>query len=203
MEDKYKTNPPAFLGKIVTMLTKENEHCIRWNDEGNGIVIVDCQKFTRELMPKYFKTRKINSFIRQLNFYGFKKACTPMRSNKSCEFTHPFFKRGQESILLGIKRKNVNNINADELTFKEIDKLKKENEEIKQKLLKKENDYDNLLAEFKKLKEKCNTPTRINDYQNLLPPLLDLDDYKIESSRFIDELFSTSDQSYVLPPFQC
>ena len=46
---------------------------ISWSDDGNSFVIRDPNEFTRVMIPSFFKSNKRESFIRQLNTYGFKK----------------------------------------------------------------------------------------------------------------------------------
>lgn len=46
---------------------------IRWSDDGNSIIITDKHKFATAILPHFYKTDSLISFIRQLNNYGFKQ----------------------------------------------------------------------------------------------------------------------------------
>ena len=60
-------------------------------------------------MPLYFKHSKFQSFVRQLNFYGFHKLRTDpdlnsVDANKTVHFGHEYFKKGQPDLLYRIQR---------------------------------------------------------------------------------------------------
>lgn len=72
-----------------------------WGAEGSSFLILDVQRF-KEILPMYFKTSKLSSFVRQLNMYNFHK------QKNVCgyqEFIHPLFKRSAVNELKSIKRK--------------------------------------------------------------------------------------------------
>lgn len=121
----------TFLKKIVQMLTPENEELIRWNNTGDSIVICDVNRFSRELLPKYFKTKKFNSFVRQLNFYGFKKVPIS-KTTRGCEFSHKLFKRGYEDRVMNMKRKIIHEMDYDQLNETICDLPPEEPQETKE-----------------------------------------------------------------------
>jgi HSF-type DNA-binding len=49
---------------------------VSWVDGGHAFVIKDVDAFSNTIIPDYFKHRKFSSFVRQLNFYGFRKIKT-------------------------------------------------------------------------------------------------------------------------------
>ena len=55
--------------------------------QGRSFIVHDQVKFAKAILPNYFKHQKMNSFIRQLNMYGFKKV--------GIEYSKLFFSNGQ------------------------------------------------------------------------------------------------------------
>ncbi|XP_069462700.1 heat shock factor protein 2 isoform X2 [Ambystoma mexicanum] len=78
---------------------------------GESFMVLDEQRFSKEILPKYFKHNNMASFIRQLNMYGFRKvlhleSCVvKLEHDEPIEFQHPFFRHGHEHMLGHIKRK--------------------------------------------------------------------------------------------------
>lgn len=106
------SNVPAFLTKLWTLVEDpQTDELIRWSPNGTSFHVFDQGRFSKEVLPKFFKHNNMASFIRQLNMYGFRKVVhleegglvKPERDDT--EFQHPFFIRGQEHQLEHIKRK--------------------------------------------------------------------------------------------------
>ncbi|XP_033830649.1 heat shock factor protein-like isoform X1 [Periophthalmus magnuspinnatus] len=106
------SNVPAFLTKLWTLVEDpQTDSLIRWSPSGTSFHVFDQGRFSKEVLPKFFKHNNMASFIRQLNMYGFRKVVhleqgglvKPERDDT--EFQHPFFLRGQEHLLENIKRK--------------------------------------------------------------------------------------------------
>lgn len=118
-EDAVKQGSPSFLDKLYTILEEESPHIISWNGEGDTFIIFSPDLFAQKVMSKYFKSTKFNSFIRQLNFYGFKKTTRDPSSedkspsNRFWEFRHPLFLRGRRDLLSKIHRKQLGDTDAD------------------------------------------------------------------------------------------
>eukprot|EP01132_Coremiostelium_polycephalum_P005937 gene5937-7393_t len=108
-----------FIKSLIQMLeTPENSHLIRWGKTSESIVITNCADFETKLLPKYFKTGKFCSFIRQLNIYGFHKVEdekasvndephheTSESQARTFEFANDNFKKNQPDLMVNIKRR--------------------------------------------------------------------------------------------------
>merc|ERR1712159_70885 len=44
-----------------------------WSEDGETFVVKDPNKFEQQIIPQFFKHSKFSSFVRQLNFYAFRK----------------------------------------------------------------------------------------------------------------------------------
>ncbi|XP_030644663.1 heat shock factor protein 1 isoform X4 [Chanos chanos] len=118
------SNVPAFLTKLWTLVEDpETDSLICWSPSGTSFHVFDQGRFSKEVLPKYFKHNNMASFVRQLNMYGFRKVVHIEQGGlvkpekDDTEFQHPFFIRGQEHLLENIKRKvtTVSNIKHEDL----------------------------------------------------------------------------------------
>ncbi|XP_012673764.1 heat shock factor protein 1 [Clupea harengus] len=128
------SNVPAFLTKLWTLVEDpETDPLICWSPSGTSFHVFDQGRFSKEVLPKYFKHNNMASFVRQLNMYGFRKVVHIEQGGlvkpekDDTEFQHPYFIRGQEHLLENIKRKvtNVSNIKQEDvrLSTDEIGKV--------------------------------------------------------------------------------
>merc|ERR1712187_277215 len=96
---------PIFCYKVWQLIDDEkNREFVKWSNTGRSFIIINKDKFAKEVLPNYFKHNKINSFIRQLNNFGFKKLTGlqegSMRyTNNSLEYEHEYFVQGQPELL--------------------------------------------------------------------------------------------------------
>lgn len=108
------THVPAFLTKLWKLVTDVScDELISWSPAGTSFIIFDEIRFSKELLPMYFKHNNMASFVRQLNMYGFRKLSCIDQGGMHCyrseiEFYHQYFLKGQESLLELIKRKIPN-----------------------------------------------------------------------------------------------
>ena len=64
----------AFLSKLWSMLNERtNSDIIAWDACGTRFEIKNVQAMSAYILPKYFRHKKLSSFQRQLNYFGFKK----------------------------------------------------------------------------------------------------------------------------------
>uniref|UniRef100_A0A671PBA1 Heat shock factor protein 1-like n=1 Tax=Sinocyclocheilus anshuiensis TaxID=1608454 RepID=A0A671PBA1_9TELE len=135
-------NVPAFLTKLWTLVEDpDTDPLICWSPSGNSFHVFDQSRFSKEVLPKYFKHNNMASFVRQLNMYGFRKVVHIEQGGlvkpekDDTEFQHPYFIRGQEHLLENIKRKvtTVSNIKHEDLNTEEMSKMITDVELIKGK----------------------------------------------------------------------
>ncbi|XP_059354345.1 heat shock factor protein 2-like [Carassius carassius] len=124
---KHSSNVPAFLTKLWTLVEdSDTNEFICWSQEGNSFLVLDEQRFAKEILPKFFKHNNMASFIRQLNMYGFHKVLhietgiVKQERDGPVEFQHPYFKHGQDDLLENIKRK-VSNARPEENKIRQED----------------------------------------------------------------------------------
>ena len=107
-KDQTKVNGapiPCFLLKLVDMLeNSDNEQYVRWSADGKSFIVLNQERFTNHVLRKYFRHTQFTSFVRQLNFYGFRKIVSLVRLEEQAEFKHSFFIRGKANLLPLIQR---------------------------------------------------------------------------------------------------
>ncbi|KAK6124431.1 hypothetical protein DH2020_041851 [Rehmannia glutinosa] len=137
---------PPFLLKIYDMLeNNETNSVITWSCNGTCFLITDTHLFAANVLPMYFRHNNFQSFVSQLNTYGFRKI-----SWEKWEYKNEYFRKGERHLLKNIKRRNQishnNNhpsnmeneletmIKEQDLLNKEITKLKDKQEILEQKI---------------------------------------------------------------------
>jgi HSF-type DNA-binding len=119
-------------------------------DDGKTFVVKDTEKFATDVIPAYFKHNNFSSFVRQLNFYGFRKIksgslriaeAESSEESKYWKFRHEKFQRGRSDLLTQI-RKNTTET-ADK---QEVDQLRSEVRELRASLARVNDDVAKLKA---------------------------------------------------------
>jgi hypothetical protein len=85
-----------------------------WSEDGTMIVVKNVSKFENDIIPQFFKHNKFTSFVRQLNFYGFRKINNINNSiridaptEKNWRFYHPKFQHNRTYLLKQMKRSPI------------------------------------------------------------------------------------------------
>lgn len=102
-----------FLPSLFRMCntdTPEHRECITWSEDGGSFWVSNIERFSRDILPLYFKHNNYASFVRQLNMYGFHRSTEPKTKVEPGvmmieHFTHPYFLRGRKELLTHIHRK--------------------------------------------------------------------------------------------------
>lgn len=93
---------PRFLEKLKVITETTPSDIASWSEDGKHYEI-HSSRFETEILAQHFDAkRSLLSFIRQLNYYGFKKL-----EHKGCEWAiaHPNFQRDNPHLIYEIKRK--------------------------------------------------------------------------------------------------
>jgi hypothetical protein len=97
-----------FPEKLHTMLKEMEEQgktdIVSFYSHGRAFGVHDIDRFVEEIMPKYFKMGKWNSFARQLNLYGFVRMTTGPDSGG---YYHELFLKGRPQLAEHMRRVGV------------------------------------------------------------------------------------------------
>ncbi|KAG7484195.1 hypothetical protein MATL_G00046650 [Megalops atlanticus] len=125
-----KKNVPGFVSKLWTLVDNPGTNdVICWSLDGTNFRILDEQRFTKDVLPKYFKHSNLSSFVRQLNMYGFRKVISiegglvKPKNLSVLEFHHMYFQKGREDLLDCIKRK-VSSVRTEDTKISQEDMCK-------------------------------------------------------------------------------
>lgn len=180
-QNRVKSNSevPIFLRKTYHMIDTCDPSIATWSEDGETFIVKQPDVFSSKIIPQFFKHSKFSSFVRQLNFYGFRKIkfSDSIKIDEKLEretkdywrFRHECFRKGREDLLTGIKRSNSNQsekkapvqgaksiVVQPTESKKEVTELKEELKSLKDRIAKMTDNIDTLtnLVQNVKLEEK-------------------------------------------------
>jgi len=104
MPMKKKTFPFK-LSNILSIF--ELSPIICWSPHGRAFKVLNPEKLETEVLPKFFKTRKMSSFRKQLSLWGFTRIYSG--PDIGCYY-HDFFLRGMPQLLNRVKYQKVKGV---------------------------------------------------------------------------------------------
>lgn len=133
-----------FIKKLYQILGEPKyAQYISWSDDGVGFFIHDPILFTQNVIPIFFSHKSYNSFVRQLNFYSFRRGQKGIDSggHKSQYYFHENFTRGDYDGLVHIRRSTSHYTKDAESDTKFQQKIN----EVESKLVTKVNQIENIV----------------------------------------------------------
>jgi len=96
---------PEKLHRMLVQVQKEgNEDIVSFYSHGRAFGVHDMDRFVNEIMPRFFKQTKFNSFARQLNLYGFLRISSGPDAGG---YYHELFLRNKPSLSMHMRRVGV------------------------------------------------------------------------------------------------
>mmetsp|Transcript_4505 Transcript_4505/g.6582 ORF Transcript_4505/g.6582 Transcript_4505/m.6582 type:complete len:492 (+) Transcript_4505:174-1649(+) len=180
--DPKTAEVPIFLRKTYHMIDSCDANVACWSEDGKTFIVKKPTEFEKIIIPQFFKHSKFTSFVRQLNFYGFRKikftesiridAQLEAQTANFWRFRHENFVKGRPDLLVEIKRSNSTAVSgakskkpnakagktqsAAQAPSQDVTELKSELEVLKGRIAKMTNNIDELTSMVKvvSLKEK-------------------------------------------------
>lgn len=95
---------PMFLQKLHSILSHDKfQDIVSWSHNAKMFVIKDEEKLATEVLPMFYKHSNLNSFVRQLHMYGFKKF--KQGTCQNAYYYHKYFFKNESEMMAQIKRK--------------------------------------------------------------------------------------------------
>eukprot|EP00985_Skeletonema_marinoi_P015545 scaffold8047_cov138-Skeletonema_marinoi.AAC.3 len=91
---------PQILTEILS--TPECQSIAHWLPDGFSFIIADKQRLSDEILPKYFRQALLNSFVRKLNRWGFRRIKSRCKGEES-SFAHINFIRDKPWLCLKMR----------------------------------------------------------------------------------------------------
>eukprot|EP00984_Skeletonema_dohrnii_P015493 scaffold6714_cov75-Skeletonema_dohrnii-CCMP3373.AAC.7 len=94
---------PQILHEILVI--PECQSIFHWLPDGLSFIMADKERFSSVILPKYFREALLNSFIRKLNRWGFRRVKSRRKGEES-SFAHSSFVRDKPWLCLRMKCKS-------------------------------------------------------------------------------------------------
>uniref|UniRef100_H3DPA0 HSF-type DNA-binding domain-containing protein n=1 Tax=Tetraodon nigroviridis TaxID=99883 RepID=H3DPA0_TETNG len=105
-EMEFSQSANIFPTKLWRLVNDSSVDAITWNHQGDGIIVNKNLIEKQFLSLNGFKASCSSSFVRQLNFYGFKKSQRFNRDEPNIHhYFHPNFKRNQPELIPLVRRR--------------------------------------------------------------------------------------------------
>jgi hypothetical protein len=175
-QPKMKNNSevPIFLRKTYHMIDTCDSTIASWSEDGETFIVKQPEIFSSKIIPQFFKHSKFSSFVRQLNFYGFRKIkfSDSIKIDEKLEretkdywrFRHDCFRKGREDLLTGIKRSNSS---ANDKKVPVAPKSSAQNTESKKEVNELKDELNSLKDRIAKMTDNIDTLTNLVQNVNL------------------------------------
>mmetsp|Transcript_26273 Transcript_26273/g.40293 ORF Transcript_26273/g.40293 Transcript_26273/m.40293 type:complete len:675 (-) Transcript_26273:51-2075(-) len=108
---------PAKTYLMIDHCDKNDPDVACWNDKGDMFIVSDTAQLANTYLPQYFKHAKFQSFVRQLNLYGFRSVKNNSNNDSS------------SSELSAVKKNNGTECNSSAVIFRH-DNFKKDHQKL-------------------------------------------------------------------------
>lgn len=78
---------------------QEKDFCVAWMEDGKSFIIRKPDDFTRNVVPKFFKSTKFSSFTRKLYRWGFRQVNRGIGPDDPIIFGNEFFQRDNAELM--------------------------------------------------------------------------------------------------------
>ena len=153
-------NFPSKTFLVIEACDSDDPDVACWSDDGTYFVVKNTAVFAASHLPCYFKHSNFQSFVRQLNIYGWRTVKQSNCADGSVAFHHKFFQRGRRDLLGNIKRS----------------KKASRNPNVQEK--KKDDEYSTFNSRFDEIQEQMDT---LSDKLDLLISLVSAGSDKVLS----------------------
>ncbi|PWA69205.1 winged helix-turn-helix DNA-binding domain, Heat shock transcription factor family [Artemisia annua] len=144
---------PPFVNKLYNMVcNKGTDSIISWvpnlnvSEGAKSFAIWNFDEFINNVLPLMSKSKNFDSFITQLNNYGFKKMSWDCR-----EYAHEWFQEGKPHWLKNVQRRRKQTISESEKLHREIKRLESASKEQDNELNTFKSYVDNTISNHKRI----------------------------------------------------